>query len=81
MDKNKKLSSNGELVNDSLDAVAGGGGKGKGWTEQEKQRARKYCSNFVGSEAKFQKIITKYKTFDKFYKSIPESMRGFCDPD
>ncbi len=80
MEENKNLSSNDELMDDSMDAVAGGNG-GKGWTEQEKQRVRNYCSNFLDPEGNFKKIITKYKTFDKFYKSIPKEHRGFCDPE
>ena len=77
MEENKNLSSNDELMDDSMGAVAGG----KGWTNQQKQLAKNYCSNFVDPEGKFKKIITQYKTFDEFYKNIPGSMRGFCDPD
>ncbi len=76
MEENKNCKSNDELMDDSMDAVAGGKKK-SGWTKKRKEALRNgYCQNFDDPEAKFEEITTNY-TYDQFQEKLREAWGGF----
>ena len=75
MEENKNCKSNDELMDDSMDAVAGGKKK-SGWTKKRKEELRRFCQDLDDPEAKFKEFTTNY-TYDEFCSKLGEMMRGF----
>ena len=75
MEENKNLSSNDELMDDSMDAVAGGK-SGQGWTRKQKKEVRNFCNYFENPEEKFKEFTTNY-TYDQFQEKLKEAWGGF----